>query len=72
MIEEEGEDGGLFSQIKLAVSLHAANDQERSALMPVNKRFPIAELMEACRYYVKKTNRRITFEWALISGENGK
>jgi 23S rRNA (adenine2503-C2)-methyltransferase len=37
--------------------------------MPVNKRYPIEELMDACRYYISKTNRRISFEWALIRGE---
>jgi 23S rRNA (adenine2503-C2)-methyltransferase len=44
--------------VKLAISLHAANDEERSRLLPVNRRFPLAELMDACEYYVKKTNRR--------------
>lgn len=53
-------------QVGLAVSLHQTNDIARSALMPVNERYPIAELMEACHYYVTKTNRRISFEWALI------
>eukprot|EP01032_Pedospumella_encystans_P019986 gene19986-22716_t len=53
-------------QVKLAVSLHQANDAKRSALMPVNKRFPIPELLDACRYYIERTNRRISFEWALI------
>ena len=57
-------DEGL--QVGLAVSLHQTNDVARSALMPVNERYPIAELLDACRYYVSKTNRRITFEWALI------
>jgi 23S rRNA (adenine2503-C2)-methyltransferase len=61
-------DEGL--QVKLAISLHAATDEERSALMPVNKRWPIVEVMDACRYYVEKTGRRVTFEWALIDGEN--
>jgi 23S rRNA (adenine2503-C2)-methyltransferase len=61
-------DEGL--QIKLAISLHAATDRERSPLLPVNKRWPLSELMAACRYYVDKTGRRITFEWALIRGEN--
>jgi len=61
-------DEGL--QVKLAISLHAATDEERSALLPVNKRWPIADLMDACRYYVEKAGRRITFEWALIRGEN--
>lgn len=56
-------------QIKLAVSLHAANDEERNAIMPVNVRFPLNELMKACRNYVKDTGRRITFEWALIAGK---
>jgi len=65
----EGE-GALLSQIKLAVSLHATTDRERTAIMPVNKRFPIGELMSACQYYVQRTNRRISFEWALISGQN--
>jgi 23S rRNA (adenine2503-C2)-methyltransferase len=60
-------DEGL--QVKLAISLHAATDAERGALLPVNKRWPLSELMEACHDYVKKTGRRITFEWALISGE---
>ena len=53
-------------QIGLAVSLHQTNDTARSALMPVNERYPIADLLDACRYYVERTNRRITFEWALI------
>jgi 23S rRNA (adenine2503-C2)-methyltransferase len=61
-------DEGL--QVTLAISLHAATDDERSALLPVNKKWPIAELIEACRYYVDKTGRRITFEWALIAGQN--
>jgi len=62
----------LFGQIKLAVSLHAASDVERSALMPVNKRFGLGELMEAVEYYVQKTNRRISFEYALIAGQNDR
>lgn len=57
-------------QTPLAVSLHAANNLERDRLIPVNRRWPIGELMEACRYYVEQTGRRITFEWALIAGEN--
>ena len=56
-------------QVGLAVSLHQSDDQARSALMPVNARYPINELLDACRYYVAKTNRRITFEWALIRGD---
>lgn len=60
-------DEGL--QVRLAVSLHAATDEERSALLPVNRRWPLAELMAACHYYVEQTGRRITFEWALIRDE---
>ena len=61
-------DEGL--QVKLAVSLHKSDDFQRSALMPVNRRWGIDELLAACRYYVARTNRRITFEWAAIAGEN--
>ncbi len=57
-------------QTPLAISLHAATDAERDRLIPVNRKWPIAELMDAIRYYIDKTHRRITFEWALINGEN--
>lgn len=57
-------------QTPLAISLHAATDEERDKLIPVNRRWKIADLMEACRYYVEKTGRRLTFEWALINGKN--
>lgn len=57
-------------QINLAVSLHAANDELRSSLMPINKKYPLLLLMDACRYYTETTKRRITFEWALIDGKN--
>lgn len=57
-------------QITLSVSLHAPNDDKRSAIMPVNRKYNIAELMKACRYYIKRTNRRISFEYTLISGVN--
>ena len=56
--------------IRLAVSLHAATDAERQALVPPAKRWPLAELLDACRYYVEKRERHIFFEWALIAGEN--
>ena len=56
--------------ITLAVSLHAPNDALRSWLMPVNRRWPIAELMDACREYVAETGRRITFEYVLIADVN--
>ena len=61
-------DEGL--QVKLAVSLHAATDGERGALLPVNKRYPLSELISACSEYVEKTGRRMSFEWTLIQGEN--
>ena len=56
--------------VTLSVSLHASDDETRSALMPVNKRYNISELMEACRYYFAKTGRRVSFEYTLISGKN--
>jgi 23S rRNA (adenine2503-C2)-methyltransferase len=56
-------------QVRLAISLHAATDEERSALLPVNQRWPLAELMDASREYIARTGRRVTFEWALIRGE---
>jgi len=58
------------TQINLALSIHAPNDTLRSKLMPVNRRFPFEDVMEACRYYIAKTGRRITFEYALIGGVN--
>lgn len=57
-------------QVNLAVSLHAADDQTRSRMLPVNRKFGIDEVLDACRYYVEQTNRRLTFEWALIDGVN--
>ncbi len=57
-------------QVNLAISLHAANNEERSALLPVNRKYPIEEVLQACRYYVSQTSRRITFEWALIRDVN--
>ncbi|MCZ7540563.1 MAG: 23S rRNA (adenine(2503)-C(2))-methyltransferase RlmN [Anaerolineae bacterium] len=57
-------------QVKLAISLHAATDEERGKLLPVNRRWPLAELMDAVRDYIARTGRRVTFEWALIAGEN--
>ena len=57
-------------QVNLAISLHSADDDLRLSMMPVNKRYNIDELLDACRDYVEKTGRRITFEWALINGVN--
>lgn len=58
------------TQINLAISIHAPNDELRSKLMPVNRRYPFQDLIDACRYYIEKTGRRITFEYALIGGVN--
>lgn len=60
----------LKLQITLSISLHAPNDEIRNRTMPVNKRFPIDELLSACREYIEKTGRRITFEYAMIDGVN--
>jgi 23S rRNA (adenine2503-C2)-methyltransferase len=57
-------------QVNLAISLHAVDDDARTEMMPVNKRYKIDEVLEACEYYVAKTSRRVTFEWALIHGVN--
>ncbi len=57
-------------QVNLAVSLHAADDELRSSLMPINRKYPLDMLMTACEEYIDITNRRITFEWALIRGVN--
>lgn len=56
--------------ITLALSLHAPNDEKRRSIMPVARRYDIASLMDACRYYYEKTGRRITFEYSLIRGVN--
>ena len=57
-------------QVNLAISLHAADDASRVSVLPINKKYKIEDVIEACRYYVEKTHRRITFEWALINGVN--
>jgi 23S rRNA (adenine2503-C2)-methyltransferase len=59
-------------QVNLAISLHAANDELRASLLPVDRKYPIQELLSACRYYVEQTGRRVTFEWALIRGVNDR
>jgi len=61
-------DEGL--QANLAVSLHAGNDRLRDRLVPINRRYPLAELIRACQRYIERTNRRITFEVALIDRVN--
>lgn len=57
-------------QVELSVSLHAADDKTRCALMPVNKRYPLKDLIAACRAYRQKTGRQVTFEYVLIRGIN--
>mgnify|MGYP001006513238 CR=1 FL=1 len=59
-------------QVNLAVSIHAPNDALRSKLMPVNRRYPFADVIAACKHYIEKTGRRITFEYALIGGVNDR
>jgi len=58
--------------VNLAVSLHAANDELRNELVPINRRYPLAALLQACADYVEATHRRLSFEWALIAGVNDR
>lgn len=60
----------LKLQITLAISLHAPSDEVRKTFMPIAKKHTLKEIISACRYYIKKTNRRITFEYALTKGVN--
>ena len=57
-------------QINLAISLHAPNDELRNQIMPINKAYPLKELIQALEIYLEKTNRRITFEYILLAGVN--
>ena len=57
-------------QVNLAISLHAPNDKLRSSLMPINKVYPLKELMKAIVYYIEKTNRRVTFEYIMLKEIN--
>ena len=57
-------------QVSFAISLHAPNDELRSQLMPINRAYPIEKVIEASRYYIKQTNRRLTFEYGLIKNVN--
>ncbi len=58
--------------VNLAVSLHAANDELRDQLVPINRRYPLDELMKACGDYLRAKGRRLSFEWALIDGVNDR
>jgi 23S rRNA (adenine2503-C2)-methyltransferase len=66
MIRKLGEE----TPVKLAVSLNATTDAQRDALMPINRRWPLAELMAACRAFPARNGRRITFEYVLLGGVN--
>lgn len=57
-------------QITLALSLHASDDETRKEILPIAKKYPISEVLDACQYYFEKTGRRITFEYSLIAGVN--
>ena len=57
-------------QCTLSISLHATSNEKRSSMMPVNKAYPLEELMKACKEYIKKTNKRISFEYALVKDNN--
>ena len=57
-------------QCTLSVSLHSSNNKKRSEMMPVNNLYPIEELIKACKYYIEKTNKRISFEYALAKDNN--
>ena len=62
----------LDMQINLAISLHAPNDELRNKLMPINKVYPLKELMDALKVYLEKTNRRLTFEYILLKDVNDR
>lgn len=59
-------------QVNLAISLHGPNDTIRNKIMPINSRYPIADIIKATKEYIAKTNRRVTFEYALIKGLNDR
>lgn len=59
-----------FNQVNLAISLHASGNDERSEIMPINNKYPIEDVISACKTYIEKTNRRITFEYTLVAGVN--
>lgn len=58
------------TQVRLSISLHAANDTLRSKLVPLNRKYPLSELANSIRYYLDRTGRQVTFEWTLIDGVN--
>ena len=60
----------LNLQLTLSISLHAPNDEIRSSMMPINNKYPLCELIDACRSYVNTTGRRISFEYSVVKGVN--
>lgn len=64
--------GDEFPQVNLAISLHGPDNEIRGSMMPVNNKYKIEELLKTCREYLDKTNRRITFEYALVDGKNDR
>lgn len=70
LVDKIDELAKLNLQITLSISLHAADDETRSSIMPVNNKWNISELLDSCRRYFEKTGRRISFEYTLISGKN--
>ncbi|MBP3396167.1 MAG: 23S rRNA (adenine(2503)-C(2))-methyltransferase RlmN [Clostridia bacterium] len=70
LVDKIDELAKLQLPITLSISLHAADDETRAAIMPINKRWNVAALMEACRRYYQATGRRISFEYTLIAGKN--
>lgn len=69
MIDKFGDD---FDQVNLAISLHHVTNESRSNLMPINKKYPIEEVLDAVNRYTKKTNRRVTFEYTLVKDTNDR
>ncbi len=59
-------------QVRLAISLHGATDEVRQQIMPINRKYPLATLLEACEYYVTRKKQRLTFEYILIEGVNDR
>lgn len=72
IIPKINEFAGISKQVNLAISLHASNDSVRDKLIPINKVYPISELIKSVKNYIKKTNRRVTFEYIMLDGINDK
>ena len=70
LVEKIREYSDFDLQVNLAISLHAPNNDIRNQIMPINRAYPIEELIEAIKYYIEKTNRRVTIEYILIKDLN--